>query len=152
MGNHKFLKAVTAVAAIGGVCYLFKDKIKETSIYQSMDVDDKVEKVKTTIKEKVPAKVEEAKEYFTMNNDDCDGDAGDDNDINVEFAETEGVDAEAATEDVVIGDEAVAEEAVTEEAPAESAPAESAPASDDISAMVDDLVSDIPTINLDSKL
>jgi hypothetical protein len=49
MGNNKILKAAVAAAAIGGVCYAFRDKIKESKVYQSMDVDDKVEKVKNSV-------------------------------------------------------------------------------------------------------
>ena len=133
MGNHKFLKAVTAVAAIGGVCYLFKDKIKESSIYQSMDVDDKVQKVKTTIKEKMPSKNEESNDYFTLDDDEV-------------------TEAPADTEEDVTGEDITEEtdaaEVAVEETPAEEAATEN---TSDLTAMVDDLLSDIPTINLDSK-
>ena len=58
MGKGKLFKAAATIAAIGGVCYVFRDKIKNSTVYQSLDMDDKVEKVKNTIKEKMPAKEE----------------------------------------------------------------------------------------------
>ena len=48
------VKFTVAAAAIGGVCYAFKDQIKESKIYKEYDVDTKLNKVKTTIKEKMP--------------------------------------------------------------------------------------------------
>ncbi len=48
------VKFTVAAAAIGGVCYAFKDQIKESKIYKDYDVDTKINKVKTTIKEKMP--------------------------------------------------------------------------------------------------
>ncbi len=156
MGNHKFLKAVTAAAAVGGVCYLFKDKIKESSIYQSMDVDDKVQKVKTTIKEKMPTKNEEDKDYFTLDDDEVTEAPTDAEETPVEEAPaeeivTEEAPAEDAAEEAPV-EEAVTEEAATEEAPAEE-PSVEAPSEGtaDITAMVDDLISDIPTIDFDNK-
>ena len=47
MGKGKLFKAAATIAAIGGVCYVFRDKIKNSTVYQSLDMDDKVEKVKT---------------------------------------------------------------------------------------------------------
>lgn len=47
-------KLTIAAAAVGGVCYAFKDKIKESQFYKEHDMDEKINKVKTTIKEKVP--------------------------------------------------------------------------------------------------
>lgn len=55
MGKGKLFKAAATIAAIGGVCYVFRDKIKNSTVYQSLDMDDKVEKVKHTIKENVAA-------------------------------------------------------------------------------------------------
>ena len=46
MGKGKLFKAAATIAAIGGVCYVFRDKIKNSTVYQSLDMDDKVEKVK----------------------------------------------------------------------------------------------------------
>ena len=66
MGKGKLFKAAATIAAIGGVCYLFRDKIKNSTVYQSLDMDDKVEKVKNTIKEKMPAKEEPERNYFSL--------------------------------------------------------------------------------------
>lgn len=55
----KFFKGVVkftvAAAAIGGLAYAFKDQIKESETYKKYEVDDKIKKVKTTLKEKMPA-------------------------------------------------------------------------------------------------
>lgn len=108
MGKGKLFKAVATIAAIGGVCYVFRDKIKNSTVYQSLDMDDKVEKVKHTIKEKMPAKEETAdRDYFSLD------DAVDNTDTN----------AEAAT---------VAESV------------------SDVTAKVDDLLSDIPSTSEDA--
>ncbi|MBQ9608561.1 MAG: hypothetical protein IJV15_03845 [Lachnospiraceae bacterium] len=40
-----------ATAAVGGLCYVFKDQIKESKIYKDYDVDEKIKKVKNTINE-----------------------------------------------------------------------------------------------------
>ncbi|RGG37165.1 hypothetical protein DWY07_00460 [Clostridium sp. AF23-6LB] len=66
MGKGKLFKATATIAAIGGVCYVFRDKIKNSTVYQSLDMDDKVEKVKNTIKEKMPAKEEPERNYFSL--------------------------------------------------------------------------------------
>ena len=54
----KFFKGVVkfsvAAAAVGGLCYAFKDKIRESKVYQDNNVDEKINKVKTTIKDKMP--------------------------------------------------------------------------------------------------
>lgn len=54
----KFFKGVVkftvAAGTVAGLCYVFKDKIKETKVYQDNNVDEKIQKVKTTIKEKMP--------------------------------------------------------------------------------------------------
>lgn len=47
-------KFAVATAAIGGLCYVFKDQIKESKVYKEHDIDSKIQKVKTTIKEKMP--------------------------------------------------------------------------------------------------
>lgn len=65
-GKGKLFKAAATIAAIGGVCYVFRDKIKNSTVYQSLDMDDKVEKVKNTIKEKMPAKEEPERNYFSL--------------------------------------------------------------------------------------
>lgn len=66
MGKGKLFKAAATIAAIGGVCYVFRDKIKNSTVYQSLNMDDKVEKVKNTIKEKMPAKEEPERNYFSL--------------------------------------------------------------------------------------
>lgn len=66
MGKGKLFKAAATIVAIGGVCYVFRDKIKNSTVYQSLDMDDKVEKVKNTIKEKMPAKEEPERNYFSL--------------------------------------------------------------------------------------
>ena len=66
MGKGKLFNAAATIAAIGGVCYVFRDKIKNSTVYQSLDMDDKVEKVKNTIKEKMPAKEEPERNYFSL--------------------------------------------------------------------------------------
>lgn len=56
------VKVGVAAAAVGGLCYVFKDKIKSSKVYQEYDVDDKIAKVKSTIKEKMP-KADNEKDY-----------------------------------------------------------------------------------------
>lgn len=73
MGKGKLFKAAATIAAIGGVCYVFRDKIKNSTVYQSLDMDDKVEKVKNTIKEKMPAKEEPERNYFSLDDAPVDG-------------------------------------------------------------------------------
>lgn len=48
------VKFTVAAATVSGVCYLFKDKIKESHVYEDYNIDDKIKKVKKTIKEKMP--------------------------------------------------------------------------------------------------
>ncbi|MBO5390013.1 MAG: hypothetical protein IJZ96_05970 [Lachnospiraceae bacterium] len=48
-------KFTIAAAAIGGLAYVFKDQIKESKPYKEYEVDEKIKKVKTTLKEKMPA-------------------------------------------------------------------------------------------------
>lgn len=129
----KLFKAVVAAAAIGSVCYVFKDKIKATKAYQTLGVDEKVEKVKTTIKDKMPIKDDTERDYFTLNDADQ---TTDDNQA------TDDVPEEAATE---------VEEAA-EEAPAPTVTVVNDETSaSDVSAMVDDLLSDIPEISIGSE-
>ena len=73
MGKGKLFKAAATIAAIGGVCYVFRDKIKNSTVYQSLDMDDKVEKVKNTIKEKMPAKEEPERDYFSLDDSPVEG-------------------------------------------------------------------------------
>ena len=48
-------KFTVAAAAIGGLAYVFRDQIKESKPYKEYEVDEKIKKVKTTLKEKMPA-------------------------------------------------------------------------------------------------
>lgn len=57
------LTITIAAAAIGGLCYIFKDQIKDSKVYKENDVDGKIKKVKTTIKSKMP-KVFDREEDF----------------------------------------------------------------------------------------
>ena len=57
------VKFTVATAAVGGICYIFKDKIKESKIYQDYDMDTKIQKVKTTIKEKMPNVFENEEDF-----------------------------------------------------------------------------------------
>lgn len=133
----KLFKAVVAAAAIGSVCYVFKDKIKATKAYQTLGVDEKVEKVKTTIKDKMPIKDDAERDYFTLSDDDQTGEDKQADDDNSEEAVTE-----AAAE----------VEEITEEASAPTVPvANDETSASDVSAMVDDLLSDIPEISIGSE-
>ena len=140
MGKGKFLKAAAAIAAIGGVCYVFRDKIKNSTVYQSLDVDDKVEKVKSTIKEKMPVKDEADRDYFSLDDTDA---ASDNADAASESSAKETENAGASSEDSVKetenADAASDEEAVT-----------MSDEVSDVTAMVDDLISDISGMSKDT--
>lgn len=58
-----FVKVTVAAAAIGGICYVFKDKIKESKVYKDYDMDSKIKKVTTTIKEKMPKVFDNEEDY-----------------------------------------------------------------------------------------
>ncbi|MBQ7707862.1 MAG: hypothetical protein IJT72_08810 [Lachnospiraceae bacterium] len=48
----KGLVTITAAtAAVGGLCYVFKDQIKESKVYKEHNVDEKINKIKTSINE-----------------------------------------------------------------------------------------------------
>ncbi len=49
------VKFTVAAAAVSGLAYVFKDQIKESKAYKEYEVDEKIKKVKTTLKEKLPA-------------------------------------------------------------------------------------------------
>lgn len=77
MSKNKLLKTVVAAAAIGSVCYAFRDKIKASTAYQKLDekidvddkvskVNEKVAKVKDSIMEKMPVKDETDRDYFSL--------------------------------------------------------------------------------------
>jgi hypothetical protein len=57
------VRVSVAAAAVGGLCYAFKDKIKDSKVYQDYDVDTKLNKVKTTIKEKMPKVFDNEEDY-----------------------------------------------------------------------------------------
>jgi hypothetical protein len=57
------VKVSVAAATVGGLCYVFKDKIKESKPYQDYDVDTKLSKVRTTIKEKMPKVFDNEEDY-----------------------------------------------------------------------------------------
>ena len=121
MGKGKLFKAVATIAAIGGVCYVFRDKIKNSTVYQSLDMDDKVEKVKHTIKEKMPAKEETAdRDYFSLD------DTVDNTDTNAEAATVaESVsDVTAKVDDLLSDIPSTSEDAAPEETVAEEAATE----------------------------
>lgn len=151
----KLFKAVVAAAAIGSVCYVFKDKIKATKAYQTLGVDEKVEKVKTTIKDKMPIKDEAERDYFTLSDDDQtndnnqsndDNQTNDDNQSNDDNQPNDDISEEAVTETATMDDEA------TEEASAPTVTVVNDETSaSDVSAIVDDLLSDIPEISIGSE-
>ena len=54
------VKFTVAAAAVGGICYAFKDKIKQCKFYQEYDVDAKLDKVKAKVNEKLPGSGDES--------------------------------------------------------------------------------------------
>lgn len=46
----KLFTIAAAAAAIGGACYIFKDKIKASKLYEDLDVDDKLHSLKNILK------------------------------------------------------------------------------------------------------
>ena len=87
------VKFTVAAAAVGVVCYAFRDKIKETEVYKNNNVDEKIDKVKATLKEKMPKVFDKEKDIVEENEifvEDCaeDGERG--------YVE---IDTEAAKED-----------------------------------------------------
>lgn len=109
----KLLKGVAkftvAAAAVGGLCYMFKDQIKESKVYKEHDVDGKINKVKSTIKEKMP-KIFENEEDFVEDDEIFFNDEG----MSAEDTARDYVDIDAestpATEDVSEAAEEAAEE------------------------------------------
>lgn len=95
------VKFTAAAAAVGGLCYVFRDKIKETQVYKDYDVDTKIQKVKTTIKEKMP-------KFFENEEDIVEEDEifFDDLDHIAENPEKEYVDIEASTDAAAPAEEA----------------------------------------------
>lgn len=58
------VKITVAAAAVGGICYAFKDKIKESQVYKDYDMDNKIKKVKTTLKDKMPKIFDNEDDYI----------------------------------------------------------------------------------------
>lgn len=61
------VKFTAAAAAVGGICYIFRDQIKESKVYKEYDVDGKINKVKTTLKEKMPKIFDNEEDYVDEN-------------------------------------------------------------------------------------
>lgn len=57
------MKFTVAAAALGGICYVFKDKIKDSKVYQDYDMDTKIKKVTSTIKDKMPKVFDNEEDY-----------------------------------------------------------------------------------------
>jgi hypothetical protein len=57
------VKVSVAAATVGGLCYAFKEKIRESKVYKDYDVDTKLNKVKTTIKDKMPKVFDNEEDY-----------------------------------------------------------------------------------------
>lgn len=70
------VKITVASACVGGLCYAFKDKIKETNVYKEKNVDEKINKVKTAIKTKV-SDLKEKTETEDVSDEDMDLDGAD---------------------------------------------------------------------------
>lgn len=96
------VKVTVAAAAVGGICYAFKDKIKGSKVYQEYDVDNKIAKVKSTIKEKVPKSSDNEKDYVEDDEiffDDLDADVTERDYVSIEpDAADDNSEAEAAEE------------------------------------------------------
>ncbi len=87
MGMIKGLAKFTiAAAAVGGICYAFKDQIKESKVYKDYDVENKIKKVKKAIEEKLPTPADEQ---------------ADDIDLDDTFSDLDAV-AAAADEDAIL--------------------------------------------------
>lgn len=123
-----FVRVTVAAAAVGGICYAFKDKIKDSKVYKEHDVDGKIAKVKTTIKEKMPKVFDSEKDYVEEDEiffDDLD-DASErdyvsiDTDTDDDSKETTDADAVAKAEPDNASDDAEATPEVTAESDSDS--------------------------------
>lgn len=123
-----FVRVTVAAAAVGGICYAFKDKIKDSKVYKEHDVDGKIAKVKTTIKEKMPKVFDNEKDYVEEDEiffDDLD-DASErdyvsiDTDTDDDSKETTDTDAVAKAEPDNASDDAEATPEVTAESDSDS--------------------------------
>lgn len=57
------VKFSVAAATVGGICYVFKDQIRESKVYKDNDMDEKIKKVTQTIKDKIPAVFDNEEDY-----------------------------------------------------------------------------------------
>lgn len=97
-----FVKVTVAAATIGGLCYAFKDKIKESKVYKDHDMDNKISKVKTTIKEKMPKAFESEKDYVEDDEiffDDLDSDATGRDYVSIDPDSSDNTDCATETDD-----------------------------------------------------
>ncbi|MCR5149499.1 MAG: hypothetical protein K6C35_11130 [Eubacterium sp.] len=46
------IKFTVAAAAVSGICYLFRDDLKSSKTYQKYEVDEKINKARTAVKDK----------------------------------------------------------------------------------------------------
>lgn len=111
------LTITIAAAAIGGLCYIFKDQIKDSKVYKENDVDGKIKKVKTTIKSKMP-KVFDREEDFVEEDE-----LFFDDNISDEPRDYVSLDPENS-EAGEVSEEATAQDAVKEDAEVSEAPEE----------------------------
>ena len=121
-------KFTVAAAAIGGLAYVFRDQIKESKPYKEYEVDEKIKKVKTTLKEKMPAFFDNEADFVE------DDDLFEDLDLAAEDVERDyvSITPEAVVEDVKEAAEE-AKDAVEEKV-------------EEIKEAVEDATDDIPTI------
>ncbi len=117
-----------AAAAIGGLAYVFKDQIKESKPYKEYEVDEKIKKVKTTLKEKMPAIFDNEADF--VEEDDL------------------SLDLDLAAEDVERDYVSITPEAVVEDVKEAATEAKEAVEEkiEDVKDAVKDAVDDIPTI------
>ncbi len=117
-----------AAAAIGGLAYVFKDQIKESKPYKEYEVDEKIKKVKTTLKEKMPAIFDNEADF--VEEDDL------------------SLDLDLAAEDVERDYVSITPEAVVEDVKEAATEAKEAVEEkiEDVKDAVKDAVEDIPTI------
>ncbi len=127
------VKVGVAAAAVGGICYAFKDKIKESKVYQEYDLDDKIQKVKSTIKDKMP-KSDNEKDYV-----DDDEIFFDDLDAGSAERDYVSIDTDSKDED--------AEDSSAEDSSAEESSAEDSSSEDEDIEDTEDTDS-VPTINI----
>lgn len=121
-------KFTIAAAAIGGLAYVFKDQIKESKPYKEYEVDEKIKKVKTTLKEKMPAIFDNEADF--VEEDDL------------------SLDLDLAAEDVERDYVSITPEAVVEDVKdaAEEAKDAAADKIEEVKEAVKDAAEDIPTI------